>query len=109
MEKLLSSVHWNVTANIKHRLLVPCVGLLADSLGRKRQLIVVALMYVFGGVITACEPELGVLLAGMLLYGLGPLAYVFILHHLTSELNYKPRMGLLYILQRLVHHKSVGL
>ncbi|XP_020236853.1 D-xylose-proton symporter-like 3, chloroplastic [Cajanus cajan] len=44
---------------------------IADFLGRKRQLIAAALLYVFGGVITAYAPELGVLLAGRLLYGLG--------------------------------------
>ncbi|XP_027345264.1 D-xylose-proton symporter-like 3, chloroplastic [Abrus precatorius] len=44
---------------------------IADFLGRKRQLIAAALLYVFGGAITAYAPELGVLLAGRLLYGLG--------------------------------------
>jgi len=39
--------------------------------GRKRQLITAALLYIFGGVVTAYAPELGVLLAGRLLYGLG--------------------------------------
>ncbi|RYR70211.1 hypothetical protein Ahy_A03g016719 isoform B [Arachis hypogaea] len=43
----------------------------ADFLGRKRQLIVAALLYVLGGSITAYAPELNVLLAGRLLYGLG--------------------------------------
>ncbi|KAK7312455.1 hypothetical protein VNO77_36328 [Canavalia gladiata] len=44
---------------------------IADFLGRKRQLIAAALLYACGGVITAYAPELGVLLAGRLLYGLG--------------------------------------
>ncbi|RZB79795.1 D-xylose-proton symporter-like 3, chloroplastic isoform B [Glycine soja] len=44
---------------------------IADFLGRKKQLITAALLYLFGGVITAYAPELGVLLAGRLLYGLG--------------------------------------
>ncbi|XP_061368454.1 D-xylose-proton symporter-like 3, chloroplastic isoform X2 [Gastrolobium bilobum] len=44
---------------------------IADFLGRKRQLIAAALLYVLGGGITAYAPELGVLLAGRLLYGLG--------------------------------------
>ena len=44
---------------------------MAKMLGRKRQLIVAALLYVLGGSITAYAPELGVLLAGRLLYGLG--------------------------------------
>ncbi|XP_057456137.1 D-xylose-proton symporter-like 3, chloroplastic [Lotus japonicus] len=43
----------------------------ADFLGRKRQLIVAALLYILGGAITAAAPELNVLLAGRLLYGLG--------------------------------------
>lgn len=44
---------------------------LVKTLGRKKQLITAALLYLFGGVITAYAPELGVLLAGRLLYGLG--------------------------------------
>lgn len=44
---------------------------LTKTLGRKRQLIVAALLYLLGGAITASAPELGVLLAGRLLYGLG--------------------------------------
>jgi len=43
----------------------------AKTLGRKRQLIAAALLYIVGGVVTAYAPELGVLLAGRLLYGLG--------------------------------------
>lgn len=43
----------------------------AETLGRKRQLIVAALLYILGGAITAAAPELNVLLAGRLLYGLG--------------------------------------
>ncbi|XP_022634351.1 D-xylose-proton symporter-like 3, chloroplastic [Vigna radiata var. radiata] len=37
---------------------------IADFLGRKRQLIAAALLYIVGGVVTAYSPELGVLLAG---------------------------------------------
>ncbi|RHN61013.1 putative major facilitator, sugar transporter, major facilitator superfamily [Medicago truncatula] len=44
---------------------------IADFIGRKRQLIGAALLYVLGSAITATAPELGVLLAGRLLYGLG--------------------------------------
>ncbi|KAL9296583.1 hypothetical protein ACSQ67_022479 [Phaseolus vulgaris] len=65
----------------ENRLVVPYTGLflivLIESIkstktpGRKRQLIAAALLYVFGGVVTANAPELGVLLAGRLLYGLG--------------------------------------
>ncbi|KAL2328779.1 hypothetical protein Fmac_022206 [Flemingia macrophylla] len=44
---------------------------IADFLGRNRQLIAAALLYASGGLITAYAPELGVLLAGRLLYGLG--------------------------------------
>ena len=42
---------------------------LVKTLGRKKQLITAALLYLFGGVITAYAPELGVLLAGRLIYG----------------------------------------
>jgi len=44
---------------------------LDKTLGRKRQLIGAALLYLLGSAITATAPELGVLLAGRLLYGLG--------------------------------------
>ncbi|XP_054814001.1 D-xylose-proton symporter-like 3, chloroplastic isoform X2 [Prosopis cineraria] len=43
----------------------------ADFLGRKRELMAAAFSYVLGGSITAYAPELGVLLLGRLLYGLG--------------------------------------
>lgn len=39
--------------------------------GRRRQLIAAALIYLLGGAVMAYAPELGVLLAGRLLYGLG--------------------------------------
>lgn len=41
------------------------------TLGRKLELITAAFLYVLGGSITAYAPELGVLLVGRLLYGLG--------------------------------------
>lgn len=44
---------------------------IADFLGGKRELLVSALLYAFGGLITAYAPGLGVLLVGRLLYGLG--------------------------------------
>ncbi|CAJ2678897.1 unnamed protein product [Trifolium pratense] len=44
---------------------------IADFIGRKRQLIGAALLYLLGSAITATAPELGVLLAGRLIYGLG--------------------------------------
>ncbi|GMG98283.1 hypothetical protein Nepgr_000123 [Nepenthes gracilis] len=44
---------------------------IADFLGRKRELIVASMLYVFGGLLTAYAPGLGFLLAGRLLYGLG--------------------------------------
>ncbi|GAU47975.1 hypothetical protein TSUD_87790 [Trifolium subterraneum] len=44
---------------------------IADFIGRKRQLIGAALLYLAGSAITATAPELGVLLAGRLIYGLG--------------------------------------
>nr|KJB20003.1 hypothetical protein B456_003G129000 [Gossypium raimondii] len=43
----------------------------ADSLGRRRELLIAALLYVLGGVLTAFAPGLSVLLVGRLLYGLG--------------------------------------
>jgi MFS family permease len=39
--------------------------------GRRRELIIAAVLYALGGLITAYAPGLGVLLAGRLLYGLG--------------------------------------
>ncbi|CAN0854356.1 D-xylose-proton symporter-like 3, chloroplastic [Linum grandiflorum] len=43
----------------------------ADFLGRRRELIIAAGLYLLGGITTAYAPGLGVLLAGRLLYGLG--------------------------------------
>ncbi|KAK4771952.1 hypothetical protein SAY86_013727 [Trapa natans] len=43
----------------------------ADFLGRRRELIIAAVLYAAGGIITAFAPGLGVLLIGRLLYGLG--------------------------------------
>ncbi|KAK8695816.1 hypothetical protein V6N13_000964 [Hibiscus sabdariffa] len=39
--------------------------------GRRRELIIAALLYLLGGVLTASAPDLIVLLVGRLLYGLG--------------------------------------
>ncbi|KAI8523719.1 hypothetical protein RHMOL_Rhmol13G0094300 [Rhododendron molle] len=44
---------------------------IADFLGRRRELILAALLYAFGGLVTASAPGLGVLLIGRLVYGLG--------------------------------------
>jgi sugar porter (SP) family MFS transporter len=44
---------------------------IADFLGRRRELIIAALLYAFGGLVTAYAPGLGVLLGGRLVYGLG--------------------------------------
>ncbi|KAK9279649.1 hypothetical protein L1049_013329 [Liquidambar formosana] len=44
---------------------------IADFLGRRRELITAAGLYVSGGMLTAFAPDLGVLLIGRLLYGLG--------------------------------------
>ncbi|KAJ0084526.1 hypothetical protein Patl1_31285 [Pistacia atlantica] len=44
---------------------------ISDFLGRRRELITAAVLYVLGALITAYAPGLGVLLAGRLLYGLG--------------------------------------
>nr|XP_043609961.1 D-xylose-proton symporter-like 3, chloroplastic [Erigeron canadensis] len=44
---------------------------IADFLGRKRELLLAALLYFLGGSITAYAPGLGVLLLGRVLYGLG--------------------------------------
>ncbi|WCJ20472.1 Major facilitator superfamily protein [Euphorbia peplus] len=44
---------------------------IADFLGRRRELIIASLLYLFGGLVTAFAPELAVLLVGRLLYGLG--------------------------------------
>lgn len=44
---------------------------IADFLGRRRELIIAAVLYALGGLTTANAPGLGVLLVGRLLYGLG--------------------------------------
>lgn len=44
---------------------------IADFLGRRRELIAAALLYLFGGLVTGYAPGLNVLLLGRLLYGLG--------------------------------------
>ncbi|CAL5424455.1 unnamed protein product [Camellia sinensis] len=44
---------------------------IADFLGRRRELIIAALLYVLGGFVTAYAPGLGIFLLGRLLYGLG--------------------------------------
>ncbi|KAM4083377.1 hypothetical protein ACB094_08G051300 [Castanea mollissima] len=44
---------------------------ITDFLGRRRELIIAAMLYVLGGLTTANAPGLGVLLVGRLLYGLG--------------------------------------
>ncbi|KAH8520322.1 hypothetical protein H0E87_001688 [Populus deltoides] len=44
---------------------------IADFLGRRRELIAAASLYLFGGLVTGYAPGLNVLLLGRLLYGLG--------------------------------------
>ncbi|KAE8039113.1 hypothetical protein FH972_011555 [Carpinus fangiana] len=44
---------------------------IADFLGRRRELIIAAVLYALGGLITAYAPGLSVLLIGRLIYGLG--------------------------------------
>ncbi|KAJ6755333.1 D-XYLOSE-PROTON SYMPORTER-LIKE 3 CHLOROPLASTIC [Salix purpurea] len=44
---------------------------ISDFLGRRRELITAALLYVFGGLLTSYAPGLNVLLLGRLVYGLG--------------------------------------
>ncbi|KAF5176243.1 D-xylose-proton symporter-like 3 protein, partial [Thalictrum thalictroides] len=44
---------------------------IADFLGRRRELITAALLYCVGGLITGTAPDLGVLIIGRLIYGLG--------------------------------------
>ncbi|GFZ01433.1 major facilitator superfamily protein [Actinidia rufa] len=44
---------------------------IADFLGRRRELIIAAVLYAFGGLITSNAPGLGVLLIGWPVYGLG--------------------------------------
>lgn len=67
---------------------------IADFLGRRRELIIAAVLYLLGGLITANAPGLGVLLAGRLLYGLG--------------IGW-PCMGLLFILRKHVRPQFVEL
>ncbi|KAH6814237.1 Major facilitator superfamily protein [Perilla frutescens var. frutescens] len=43
----------------------------ADFLGRRRELIIASLLYLSGGLLTACSPGLGFLLIARCLYGLG--------------------------------------
>ncbi|XP_010454633.1 PREDICTED: D-xylose-proton symporter-like 3, chloroplastic [Camelina sativa] len=43
----------------------------ADFLGRRRELIIAAVLYLLGSLITGCAPDLNVLLVGRLLYGFG--------------------------------------
>ncbi|XP_010256836.1 PREDICTED: D-xylose-proton symporter-like 3, chloroplastic [Nelumbo nucifera] len=44
---------------------------IADFLGRRRELILAASLYILGGLITGFAPDLGVLIVGRVLYGLG--------------------------------------
>ncbi|XP_057483123.1 D-xylose-proton symporter-like 3, chloroplastic [Actinidia eriantha] len=44
---------------------------ISDFLGRRRELIIAAVLYALGGLITSNAPGLGVLLIGRLIYGLG--------------------------------------
>ncbi|WZZ21627.1 hypothetical protein YC2023_123014 [Brassica napus] len=44
---------------------------IADFLGRRRELIIAAGLYLLGSLITGCAPDLNILLLGRLLYGLG--------------------------------------
>ncbi|XP_057548413.1 D-xylose-proton symporter-like 3, chloroplastic [Amaranthus tricolor] len=44
---------------------------IADFLGRRRELVIAAILYAIGGLTTALAPDLNVLLVGRLLYGLG--------------------------------------
>ncbi|GKC53070.1 D-xylose-proton symporter-like protein 3, chloroplastic [Tanacetum coccineum] len=44
---------------------------IADFLGRKRELLLAALLYLLGGSVTSYAPGLNVLLLGRVLYGLG--------------------------------------
>ncbi|KAG7534783.1 Sugar/inositol transporter [Arabidopsis thaliana x Arabidopsis arenosa] len=43
----------------------------ADFLGRRRELIIAAVLYLLGSLITGCAPDLNILLVGRLLYGFG--------------------------------------
>ncbi|XP_068643494.1 D-xylose-proton symporter-like 3, chloroplastic [Aristolochia californica] len=44
---------------------------IADFLGRRRELIIASLLYIFGGLVTGFAPTLGVLILGRLVYGAG--------------------------------------
>ncbi|MQL79257.1 hypothetical protein Taro_011694 [Colocasia esculenta] len=44
---------------------------IADFLGRRRELIIAAVLYFFGGLVTGFAPNLNVLIIGRLLYGIG--------------------------------------
>ncbi|GFZ19851.1 major facilitator superfamily protein [Actinidia rufa] len=44
---------------------------ISDFLGRRRELIIAAVLYALGGLITSNAPGLGILLIGRLIYGLG--------------------------------------
>ncbi|XP_042482617.1 D-xylose-proton symporter-like 3, chloroplastic [Macadamia integrifolia] len=44
---------------------------IADFLGRRRELIIAAMLYILGALITGFAPDLGVLIIGRLLYGTG--------------------------------------
>ncbi|GMP89450.1 hypothetical protein CsSME_00041025 [Camellia sinensis var. sinensis] len=72
---------------------------IADFLGRRRELIIAALLYVLGGFVTAYAPGLGIFLLGRLLYGLGIGLIWFD----------RPCMEPLFILRRLAHLRFVGL
>ncbi|GLU11559.1 hypothetical protein SLE2022_282970 [Rubroshorea leprosula] len=92
---------------------------IADFLGRRRELISAALLYVLGTLITALAPDLGVLLAGRLLYGLGiglvsfkkltTIAYVLSSKALSSFNVHMPYMGLPSTLHKLALLKYVEL
>ncbi|GKV32933.1 hypothetical protein SLEP1_g41496 [Rubroshorea leprosula] len=90
----------------------------AIQLGRRRELISAALLYVLGTLITALAPDLGVLLAGRLLYGLGiglvsfkkltTIAYVLSSKALSSFNVHMPYMGLPSTLHKLALLKYLG-
>ncbi|XP_058109527.1 D-xylose-proton symporter-like 3, chloroplastic [Magnolia sinica] len=44
---------------------------IADFLGRRRELIIAAVLYLLGGLITGAAPNLGILIIGRILYGTG--------------------------------------
>ncbi|KAG2299819.1 hypothetical protein Bca52824_036291 [Brassica carinata] len=74
---------------------------IADFLGRRRELIIAAGLYLLGSLITGCAPDLNILLLGRLLYGLGI--------GLCFTLGFDRQcMGLHSILPRHAHLKSAG-